>query len=157
MSQKISIQFRVNTIPIAQPRQKHAFNKNIGRVINYIDKGNPVVAYKHAVQAALLEMWGTKQAPLDIPLEIRLHFVFPRPANMIWKKRDMPPVPHTKKPDFDNLAKSTCDALNGLLWRDDSLICKATIIKTIASGTEIPHVYVSVCDYDDYECGINNF
>ena len=63
----------------------------------------------------------------------------------------MPPVPHTKKPDFDNLAKSTCDALNGLLWHDDSLICKATIIKTIASGTEIPHVYVSVCDYDDYD------
>jgi Holliday junction resolvase RusA-like endonuclease len=151
MSQKISIQFRVNTIPVAQPRQRHGVNKHTGHVVNFIDKKNPVVAYKYAVQAALLELWGTKQAPLDIPLEIRLHFTFPRPKYMIWKKKPMPPVPHTSAPDIDNLQKSTFDALNGLLYRDDSLICKVTAIKTIASGTEIPHVYISVCDYDDYE------
>lgn len=145
----VSLQFRVNTIPVAQPRQRHAYNKNIGRVINYIKKDDPVNSFKYAVQAKVIEEYGINK-PLDIPLEVRFHFVFPRPKKYIWKKREMPPLPHTSKPDFDNLAKSTCDALNGILWTDDALICKATIIKTIASGTETPHVYISVCDYQDY-------
>ncbi len=145
----VSLQFRVNTIPVAQPRQRHAYNKNIGRVINYIKKDDPVNSFKYAVQAKVIEEYGINK-PLDVPLEVRFHFVFPRPKNMMWKNKEQIAAPKATKPDFDNLAKSTCDALNGILWTDDALICKATIIKTIASGTETPHVYISVCDYQDY-------
>lgn len=33
------------------------------------------------------------------------------------------------KPDLDNIAKLVLDALNGILWRDDSQVVSLTIIK----------------------------
>lgn len=35
----------------------------------------------------------------------------------------------TKRPDFDNVGKIICDALNGLAWHDDAQITTAHIIK----------------------------
>jgi Holliday junction resolvase RusA-like endonuclease len=70
--------------------------------------------------------------------------VFPRPKNKVWKSRPMPREYKTSKPDFDNLGKSICDALNELIWRDDSLIVEANIIKCIASGYEQPKVEVKI-------------
>lgn len=34
-----------------------------------------------------------------------------------------------KKPDIDNLAKAALDACNGIVWRDDALICKILVEK----------------------------
>lgn len=33
-------------------------------------------------------------------------------------------VPHTKKPDLDNLVKFAKDCLNGVAWQDDSQVCE---------------------------------
>ena len=35
----------------------------------------------------------------------------------------------TKTPDADNLAKFVCDSLNGVFWRDDSIVCELTVTK----------------------------
>lgn len=35
----------------------------------------------------------------------------------------------TKRPDLDNIAKSICDALNGVAYKDDSQIVKLTVAK----------------------------
>lgn len=137
---KIDISFRVNCVPVAQPRQRHGVVN--GHARNYLPSDNPVHAFKAAVKQSAYAVY--KDKPLDIPLRLRLVAVFPRPQIMVWKKREMPRIPKSSKPDFDNLAKSVCDALNGLLWRDDSLICHATIEKWIASGNEQPHVFVTI-------------
>jgi Holliday junction resolvase RusA-like endonuclease len=50
----------------------------------------------------------------------------------------------TTRPDADNLAKAVFDALNGILWADDSQIVNSTVSKFIASGDEQPHVKVVV-------------
>lgn len=138
--QKTDISFRVNCIPVAQPRQRHGIVN--GHVRNYLPSNNPVHAFKAAVKVAAYDEY--KGTPLNEPLQIKIIAVFPRPASMIWKTKDMVRIYKTSKPDFDNLAKSVCDALNGLLWRDDSLICSATIEKWIAAGNEQPHVFVIV-------------
>jgi Holliday junction resolvase RusA-like endonuclease len=38
------------------------------------------------------------------------------------------------------------DALNGLLWRDDSLICDGRVQKVYAAGDEQPHVEIAISE-----------
>lgn len=45
------------------------------------------------------------------------------------------------KPDWDNVGKTVCDALNGLAWRDDAQVVSALVSKRYA---ERPHVVVSI-------------
>lgn len=37
------------------------------------------------------------------------------------------------KPDADNLAKAALDACNGIIWRDDALICSLLVKKRYAA------------------------
>lgn len=134
------IQFTIPTIPVAQPRQRHA---NMGgHIRNYIPTDHPVVAFKAAAQMAAAGAY--QGEPLDHPLRVDLVFVMPRPKSMCWKRRPMPRAPFAKKPDRDNLEKSLYDALNGLLWRDDSLICDGRVQKVYAAGDEQPHVEIVI-------------
>lgn len=50
----------------------------------------------------------------------------------------------TKKPDFDNIAKIVCDALNKFAFKDDAQICDARIIKKYAKS---PKVVVRIEEY----------
>lgn len=38
--------------------------------------------------------------------------------------KDSAPTLHIKKPDIDNLRKLTMDAMTGVWWTDDSIVCK---------------------------------
>lgn len=49
----------------------------------------------------------------------------------------------TKKPDWDNIGKLVCDALNGVAYDDDKCICEAVVIKIYG---EAPCVYVRLED-----------
>lgn len=136
----IEIKFTIPATPVAQPRQRHA---NIGGVVrNYVPKDNPVWTFKAAAQMTLERFY--TDAPLDYPLCVDVTFVMPRPKSMVWKSKPMTRSPYGKKPDRDNLEKSLYDALNGLLWRDDSLICDGRVRKVYAAGDEQPHVEVRV-------------
>lgn len=69
----------------------------------------------------------TCQQPRKIekgPIDLKVTFFVQKPKSRA--KRDKYP---DRKPDFDNLAKCVCDALNGILWRDDAQICHADIWK----------------------------
>ncbi len=140
-----TIQFSVPAIPIAQPRQRHRnITTKTGKsfVHNYTPAKAPVNDFKAAVKMAAAQAY--RGAPLDGPLSLGLLFVMPRPGNMRWKRKPMPRVPHVGKPDRDNLMKSFQDALNGLLWVDDSQIFTGWTEKWIASGDEQPHVEVQL-------------
>lgn len=134
------IAFTVPAIPIAQPRQRHAIRGNY--VANYTPTKHPVTAFKATVRLSFADAY--QGPPLEGPVTLKIAFIFPRPGRMIWKKRDMPRVEHTSKPDLDNCLKSVKDALKGLAWRDDSQVSQLVACKHIASGDEQPHVYVEI-------------
>jgi Holliday junction resolvase RusA-like endonuclease len=80
--------------------------------------------------AAMDEIAG--RLPFDEPVEFVLRAVFPVPASWSERKRQMAitgDIKPGKKPDLDNIAKAWNDALNGVAYRDDSLICRMMLDK----------------------------
>lgn len=135
--------FRVDSVPVAQPRQRHRIVASQGRTYsqNYTPSKHPATQFKSDVRLAAASK---TTRPLEGGLLLDVLFVMPRPKGMIWKKRLMPREAHQKKPDIDNLLKCVMDALKDLCWRDDSQVSAVTACKVIASGDEMPHVVVSI-------------
>lgn len=70
--------------------------------------------------------------PLLGPVRLTVQAVFPKPAS--WpKKKAAATFWHTGKPDADNLVKATSDAMNGIVWKDDSQVASASVIKSYSS------------------------
>lgn len=136
------IEFVVPAVPVAQPRARATSIGGHARV--YEPKDHPIAAFKASVRMAASGAF--RGAPMAGPLRVDCLFVFPRPKSLVWSKRDMPRVRHTKKPDSDNLEKSCLDALNGLLWVDDCQVCELVAAKWIAAGDEQPHVLIRVTE-----------
>lgn len=66
-------------------------------------------------------------ALFDAPVLVSLEFHLPRPKSL--PKRV---TLHTKKPDVDKLARGTVDALNGVLFKDDSQVVEVRARKVYA-------------------------
>jgi len=94
-------------------------------VRNYIPKTDPVWVFKTALGIAASEV--RPKVIISGPISVKLEFVFPRTKSMIWKNKPMLRVPKDTKPDIDNLCKSVFDALNGILFVDDSQINKGGV------------------------------
>jgi Holliday junction resolvase RusA-like endonuclease len=106
----------VRGIPKAQPRPRmtrtgHAYNPDAAK------------EWKKAIQAAFLplrEETIDEKETIDEAVALEVCFFMPRPKGM---KKTNEAVPHTKKPDADNLLKAVMDALTDIkIWRDDSLV-----------------------------------
>lgn len=88
-------------------------------------------SYEGMIRTAAMDAMG-KRAPFDGPVEFVMRAIFPVPASWSAKKRTaaiLGDIKPGKKPDLDNIAKAWNDALNGVVFRDDSLIVKATYEK----------------------------
>ena len=87
--------------------------------------------YERAIQLAFQNKY-KDLAPLKGPLKIKVdcYMYIPKHTSNIRRKRknDKEILP-TKKPDFDNMAKSITDSLNGLAYEDDNQIVDARIRK----------------------------
>lgn len=136
------MKFRVDSVPVAQPRQRQRVAKLNGKMaaMNYTPAKHPVNAFKASVAEAAAKV---VPVPLDGPVALVLCFVLPRPKSLVWKSKPMPRVWCPKRPDCDNLAKAVLDAMAGC-WRDDSQVCRLEIVKVIAAGDEQPHVEISI-------------
>jgi len=136
--------FTIPAVPVAQPRQRHRVVNMGGKWIatNYTPTKDPVNAFKASVRHGLSQIY--QGAPLEGPLKVDLCFVMPRPGRLRWKRRPMPRVWHTIKPDADNLTKSLVDSLTGLLWARDEQIAELHVLKLYAAGDEQPHATVTV-------------
>ena len=82
--------------------------------------------------------------PVTGPVALTIHAVFAHPAG--WSKKRTAanlakPEPVVKKPDWDNVGKIVSDALNGVCWKDDSQVARATVTKVYG---EVPGVLVTV-------------
>jgi Holliday junction resolvase RusA-like endonuclease len=97
--------------------------------------------YEGMIRTAAMQELGNKPA-LDCPVEFVLRAIFPVPASWSERKRQQAitgEIKPGKKPDLDNIAKAWNDALNGVVYRDDSLICRMTLDKRYG-----PHALVVV-------------
>jgi len=133
------IRLTVPVVPVAQPRQRHAVIA--GRVRNYTPADHPVNAYKAALILAAKQQ-GAR--PLDGPLRVIVRFYLPRPKRLMRKKDPSGPIPHTSRPDIDNLLKSTADALRGLVWHDDAQVVVTQAEKWYAAKGGSPCVEIIV-------------
>lgn len=73
-----------------------------------------------------------QRAVLECPVQITVTALFPIPKS--WPKKRRAEAAsgmafHTSKPDGDNILKAVGDGLNGIIWKDDSQIAMARIMK----------------------------
>lgn len=136
--------FQVDAVPVAQPRQRHAvkYSKKQQRsfVQNYIPGDDPVHAWKLQVQIVARQAY--QGDPLDaVPISLSVKFLMPRPVS---KKLPVERSWYLATPDCDNLVKSIKDALKGIVWRDDSLVCREILSKEYAAAEESPGAAVMI-------------
>lgn len=85
------------------------------------------VAYEGLIALAAQDIMAGRSL-LDGAISIEVTATFPIPAS--WsKKRKAEARWHTGRPDGDNILKAAGDALNGVVWKDDSQVARAMIVK----------------------------
>ena len=65
----------------------------------------------------------------DEPVVLSVIAYFNRPKSRRRRRNRGIETPRIVKPDFDNLLKAVADGLNGVAFRDDALVYKATLEK----------------------------
>ena len=86
------------------------------------------------IQIACHHAWHYE--PMECPVIVEAEFYFP-------KSKTNKTTHHTQRPDADNCLKLLTDAMNGIVFKDDSQIVKATASKFWAIDGE-PMVSVRV-------------
>lgn len=125
--------FTVPGIPCGKGRPR--FVRATGRTYT----PSKTVSYEGLIAyAASAAMRGA--ALITAPVGVKVQAVFPIPASWPQKKKRAAQW-HTSKPDGDNIAKAVGDALNGIVWKDDSQIARMAISKVYG---DVPGLHVFV-------------
>ena len=130
------IKFTVYGEPVAQGRPR--FNTESGRAYDPAKSRN----YKSIGRDAALEV--RPVVPLDKPLDVTIKIFKSIPKSFSKKKAVMAQnraIRPTTKPDVSNVCKGIEDALNGLIWKDDSQIVNL-LVKKFYSDT--PRVEIEI-------------
>lgn len=117
------LQFTVPGTPVAKGRPR------AGTVAGRVRMFTPAktVAYEGLIAlAAQSAMDGA--APYLGPVSITVTATFPIPESWSAKKKATA-LWHTGRPDGDNILKAVGDGLNGVVWKDDSQVASARILK----------------------------
>lgn len=87
-------------------------------------------------------------APIGGPVRLEICFLLPRPQRLNGKKHPPQAIPHTAKPDTDNLVKAIMDCLSQLrFWEDDRQVYRITASKHYVEKGGRPGAIVSVIDH----------
>lgn len=118
------IEIVVLGVPVAKGRPR--FSKATGHTYTPEKTRNFEAALKYAAEQVMGD-----RPPLDGPLRVQIIVKLPIPAS--WAKKQQAAARSgalrpTKKPDFDNYAK-TVDALNQVVWLDDGQVVEAAVSK----------------------------
>lgn len=103
------------------------------------------VLYENLVKTEYRQQVG-KKFPDDAMLDFRVMAFYSVPKSVSKKKRAAMlehRIRPTKKPDWDNIGKTVCDALNGIAYRDDAQVVDSMVRKFYS---ENPRVEVSIAD-----------
>lgn len=126
------IQFTVSGQPVAKgrPRFRIVRPRDGAEFVNAYSPPETVAYEARVSMAAKIAMAGRfpSSAPIEIMLELRMQI----PESWTKKKRlaaSLGQVRATKKPDADNVLKGVKDAMNGIVWVDDSQVVVVTVRK----------------------------
>ncbi len=121
-----ALTFHVDLDPV--PKGRPRFSKVGGFVRSY----TPKKTSDYEAQVKSIAQSAMTREPLETPLAAFLYFRLPIPRSYPKKRiaaclsGSERPI---KKPDLDNLAKSVLDALNGVVYLDDSQLVSLHITK----------------------------
>lgn len=90
------------------------------------------VLYENQIKFEYGRQCGILRFPDEAQLLIRIDAFYEMPKSVSKKKKELMEsgkIRPTKKPDWDNVGKVFCDALNGIAYRDDSQIVGALVRK----------------------------
>lgn len=108
--------------PVAKARARTVVNR--GRVHSFTPART--TAYESTVRLAFTTAYPV-YVPLDGSLSVKITAGFQLPKRLVGKIGTN--LRHSSRPDADNVAKSITDALNGVVWRDDSQISDLVVYK----------------------------
>lgn len=143
--------FFVAGVPIPKGSAKAFVNKKTGRAI--VTQTN---REKQKPWASDISYHASKEHKSGLilgPVKLNLHFVMPRPKCHYGTGKNSAclkpgaPVWHISTPDLDKLTRCVKDALTGVIWKDDSQVCKMGEV-TKQYGDK-PGVFISVSEIRD--------
>lgn len=110
------------------------------------------VDYEERVRLAWKKQTSGFHFPEKTPLRLCVVTYSPIPKSYTKKEKlELPGTPVLKKPDWDNIGKIICDALNGVAWDDDSSVTCGTVKKRYAAPDTYPDGAVLFCVEEDSE------
>jgi len=134
------IQFTLQVCPKSTQFGNRGFVRN-GKLMFFTDKEKKNYQATVSLHAAAHK----PHTPLSGPVELEMIFVVPRPKYLQARKFADGLIPCPKKPDYDNLAKGTQDALSTTgFWLNDSQIFDARIRKFYAERSGAPRIEVRI-------------
>lgn len=130
---EIEITFDIEPMAIQSDKSGIIKSKKTGKMFvhHYQPKKNN--DFKFAIKTIAKSKLPKDFIPFDCPVAIDVQFVFPITSDLRKHERDAIAIGNIvykdKKPDLDNLRKGFCDALNEIIWTDDSKVCDVHSIK----------------------------
>ena len=117
----------------------------IGKVGNHARMFTPAktVAYEGLIALAAQDvMQGRSLIEGPVLIELRIFHAVPQSKSKKWKALALEgKEPCTKKPDADNVLKAVCDALNGVVFKDDVQVTDGMFRRR---WSETPGVHVRI-------------
>ena len=117
----------------------------IGKVGNFARMYTPAktVAYEGLIALAAQDvMQGRELIGGPVMIELRIVHSVPQSKSKKWKAQALAgEIPCTKKPDADNVLKAVCDALNGVVFKDDVQVTDGSFRRRWGA---IPGVHVRI-------------
>lgn len=128
----------VSGIPKGQPRPR-AFA--VGGKARVYDPGT-AENWKSQIALAFRDY---NEQPIEGPVAMAVSFYMPRPKRLMRIKDPDCIIPHTSKPDIDNLLKAVMDALTTIgVWRDDTQVVELTTWKYYCEKNGTPGAMIAI-------------
>lgn len=136
---KLFASIEVKGDPKGQPRPR-AFSRN-GKA-RIFDCGS-AESWKSLIALAARDH--LPASPLACPVRVDVEFHFRRPLRLMKKKSPPDFLPHTAKPDRDNLDKALLDTLTQIgFFQDDALVVEGTIRKRYTRIDSAPGALIEI-------------
>jgi len=129
------ITFKVDADPVGKQRARYAKRGNFVQTYTPDKTRN----YESLIKEAAIEAMGSSE-PLETPVNLYLYIRAPIPKSLPKKRMEAclngleKPI---KKPDASNVLKSVEDAMNDVVYKDDSQIVNIHVSKVYSSVSGI--------------------